>query len=218
MQCKRCQASKRTLFTAQLFLSFKCVSKRYTIYKLSAGAYFKYSSDGTPVLLFALGYGTEGKNDVGDTYTFVLGDRKALPVAATLGLVGLRTGGAQAAHRLTWRTGKRLCGLHCTCDSQFAIEGACDDACCVAGRRRVLVPPQLGWAREDGVGPPPDTFGAQRRLANNRDAPLLFEAELVRVTDVGEPGFDVAEYEQVKLKSPYSLPVPPRYGESSRGS
>jgi hypothetical protein len=66
---------------------------RYTVFKLSAGAYFKYSSGGTPVLLFALGYGTEGKNDVGETYDFVLGDERALPAAATLGMVGMRVGG-----------------------------------------------------------------------------------------------------------------------------
>lgn len=64
------------------------------VYKLSSGAYFKYSSGGTPVLLFALGYGTEGKNDVGETYTFVMGDKEALPIAATLGMVGMRAGGA----------------------------------------------------------------------------------------------------------------------------
>lgn len=66
---------------------------RYTVYKLSSGAYFKYSSGGTPVLLYALGYGTEGKNDVGETYTFVMGDKEALPIAATLGMVGMRAGG-----------------------------------------------------------------------------------------------------------------------------
>lgn len=71
-----------------------CNAFRYTVYKLSSGAYFKYSSGGTPVLLFALGYGTEGKNDVGDTYTFVMGDKEALPIAATLGMVGMRAGGA----------------------------------------------------------------------------------------------------------------------------
>ena len=70
------------------------VTCRYTVYKLSSGAYFKYSSGGTPVLLYALGYGTEGKNDVGDTYTFVMGDKEALPIAATLGMVGMRAGGA----------------------------------------------------------------------------------------------------------------------------
>ena len=84
----------------------------------------------------------------------------------------------------------------------------------VAGRRRVLVPPSLGWARDEKAGPPPDTFGATRRLANNRDGPLLFEAALVRVRDVGEPGFDVSEYERVKLSSPYSLPAPPVYGKA----
>lgn len=74
------------------------------------------------------------------------------------------------------------------------------------------MPPSLGWARDDKVGPTPDTFGASRRLANNKDGPLLFEAELVRVRDVGEAGFDVSEYEKVKLKSPYTLPAPPVYG------
>jgi hypothetical protein len=67
------------------------------VYKLSSGAYFKYSSGGTPVLLFALGYGTEGKNDVGETYTFVVGDKEALPIAATLGMVGMRAGGVRPA-------------------------------------------------------------------------------------------------------------------------
>jgi hypothetical protein len=63
------------------------------------------------VLLFALGYGTEGKNDVGEQYTFVMGDKKALPVAATLGMVGMREGGvhslpvlhAQACVPTSWR-------------------------------------------------------------------------------------------------------------------
>ena len=81
----------------------------------------------------------------------------------------------------------------------------------------MLVPPQLGWARpsDDAVGPPPATFGASRRLANNKDGPLLFEAELVRVSAAGEAGFNVAEYERIKLKSPYSLPAPPQFGGSS---
>lgn len=78
----------------------------------------------------------------------------------------------------------------------------------------MLVPPSLGWAREGNIGPPPDTFGATRRLANNKDGPLLFEAEVVRVRDVGEPGFDVTEYARVKLRSPYTLPAPPVYGKA----
>lgn len=78
-----------------------------------------------------------------------------------------------------------------------------------------MVPPSLGWARDEKIGPPPDTFGATRRLANNKDGPLLFEAELVRVRDVGDPGFDVTEYERVKLRSPYTLPAPPVYGKAT---
>lgn len=49
------------------------------------------------MLLYALGYGTEGKNDVGETYSFVLGDKEALPIAATLGVKGMREGGDHPA-------------------------------------------------------------------------------------------------------------------------
>lgn len=74
------------------------------------------------------------------------------------------------------------------------------------------MPPSLGWARDEAVGPPRDTFGASRRLANNKEGPLLFEADVIRVRDAGDQGFDVSEYERVKLSSPYSLPPPPAYG------
>lgn len=48
------------------------------------------------------------------------------------------------------------------------------------GKRRVLVPPRLGWV-EDGIGPPLPSFTAVRRLATHRKEPLLFEAELIKV-------------------------------------
>lgn len=48
------------------------------------------------------------------------------------------------------------------------------------GKRRVLVPPRLGWV-SDGVGPPLPSFTATRRLATHRREPLLFEAELIKV-------------------------------------
>ena len=57
------------------------------------------NAGGTPVLLYGLGYGFEGQNDVGETYDFILGDRLALPIAATLGLVDMREGGALSRHR-----------------------------------------------------------------------------------------------------------------------
>jgi hypothetical protein len=34
---------------------------RYTVYRLSSGAYFKESSGGKPVYMFSSGYGKEGK-------------------------------------------------------------------------------------------------------------------------------------------------------------
>ena len=42
----------------------------YIVYRLSSGAYFKYSSGGTPVYLFSMGYGYEGKDDVDNIYAF----------------------------------------------------------------------------------------------------------------------------------------------------
>jgi hypothetical protein len=51
------------------------------------------------------------------------------------------------------------------------------------GRRRILVPPRLGWAGDggDAIGPPRPDFTAARRFAAHRREPLLFEAELLRV-------------------------------------
>jgi hypothetical protein len=106
-----------------LILAEEC---RYTVFKLSAGAYFKYSSGGTPVLLFALGYGTEGKNDVGETYDFVLGDEKALPAAATLGMVGMRVGGPPLHPSFStvqiWHCGAHACTTWLGCASLFPAD------------------------------------------------------------------------------------------------
>lgn len=43
---------------------------RYTVYRLSSGGYYKYSSGGTPVFLYSLGYGQQGQDDLGDVYRF----------------------------------------------------------------------------------------------------------------------------------------------------
>lgn len=42
----------------------------YTVYRLSSGGYYKYSSGGTPVYMWSVGYGMEGKDDLGETYRF----------------------------------------------------------------------------------------------------------------------------------------------------
>jgi hypothetical protein len=42
----------------------------YTVYRLSSGGYYKYSGGGTPVYMWSVGYGQEGKDDVGETYRF----------------------------------------------------------------------------------------------------------------------------------------------------
>ncbi|KAG2485435.1 hypothetical protein HYH03_015814 [Edaphochlamys debaryana] len=142
----------------------------YTVYRLSSGAYYKYSSGGTPVFLFSLGYGKEGQDDVGTTYRFRLGDPGSLPRAVTPALVGMRQG----------------------------------------GRRRVLVPPQLGWT-DDKVGPRPATFGGQRRLIGHRDEPLLFEAELVRVRTAGDAGAGGEAPALPAGGGGFKLPAPPTF-------
>ncbi|KAG2450904.1 hypothetical protein HYH02_004736 [Chlamydomonas schloesseri] len=145
----------------------------YVVYRLSSGAYYKYSSGGTPVFLFSLGYGQEGKDDVGQTYRFRLGEPNSLPAAVTPALVGMRQG----------------------------------------GKRRVLVPPRLGWV-SDKVGPRPDTFGGGRRLEGHKDEPLLFEAELVRVRTAGTAGEQQGgrvEEAAVPRGGLFRMPAPPTY-------
>ena len=146
------------------------VGIRYIVYRLSSGAYFKYSSGGKPVFLWSLGYGNEGQDDVGDLYTFTLGVAGDLPRAVPSALVGMRKG----------------------------------------GRRRVLVPPQLGWT-DDSIRPRPITFGAKRRLVQHRDEPLLFEAEVVAVYP---PGSDEANdalqraFDVSRREAAFRLPLP----------
>ena len=67
------------------------VDARYKVFRLSSGAYFKYSSGGTPVLLWSRGYGAEGRDDVGETVSFVLGETP-LPRAVTPCVVGMKKG------------------------------------------------------------------------------------------------------------------------------
>ncbi|KAG2426955.1 hypothetical protein HXX76_012740 [Chlamydomonas incerta] len=145
----------------------------YVVYRLASGAYYKYSSGGTPVFLFSLGYGQEGKDDVGQTYRFRLGDANSLPAAVTPALVGMRQG----------------------------------------GKRRILVPPRLGWV-SDKVGPRPDTFGGGRRLEGHKDEPLLFEAELVRVRAQGTApggGLGAGQEQELPRGGLFRMPAPPTY-------
>ena len=146
----------------------------YTVYRLAPGAYFKYSSGGTPIFMWARGYGTEGQDDVGATYKFVLGEPNALPRAVAPAVLGMR-------------------------------EGA---------RRRVLVPPALGWVSGD-VNPKPPTFGAGRRLANHREEPLLMEVDLVRVRKSDEPlsEADLRDELAPGIWGGFKLPAPPRLSQ-----
>jgi len=79
------------------------------------------------------------------------------------------------------------------------------------GRRRVLVPPQLGWTG-DTVLPKPGTFGAGRRLENHRSEPLLFEADLIRIRKSDEPLTEedlAADLEPAGWSGVFKLPAPP---------
>uniref|UniRef100_A0A383WF78 peptidylprolyl isomerase n=1 Tax=Tetradesmus obliquus TaxID=3088 RepID=A0A383WF78_TETOB len=65
----------------------------YTVYRLSSGGYYKYSGGGTPVYMWSVGYGQEGRDDLGDTYRFRLGDPSAVPSAVAAAMLGMRAGG-----------------------------------------------------------------------------------------------------------------------------
>eukprot|EP00879_Flechtneria_rotunda_P019772 GHRR01020780.1.p1 GENE.GHRR01020780.1~~GHRR01020780.1.p1 ORF type:complete len:125 (-),score=42.67 GHRR01020780.1:673-1047(-) len=47
-------------------------------------------------------------------------------------------------------------------------------------KRRILVPPQLGYL-STALQPQPPTFATKRQLANHSSEPLLFEIQLLRV-------------------------------------
>eukprot|EP00898_Chlorokybus_atmophyticus_P006543 jgi/Chlat1/6890/Chrsp51S06556 len=88
--------------------------------------------------LDSVGYGQEGKNDVGDTFKVTV-NKGEVPVAVEMGMEGMRVG----------------------------------------GKRRIFVPPDLGWVTAD-VKPIPNTWGGRRRLQRSQRQPLLFEVEIVK--------------------------------------
>lgn len=50
----------------------------------------------------------------------------------------------------------------------------------IGGKRRILVPPSLGYTSPD-VLPAPTSAAAGRRLRTVQDKPFLFEVELIRI-------------------------------------
>lgn len=54
----------------------------------------------------------------------------------------------------------------------------------VGGKRKISVPPELGWSTSGGF-PEPQTFGGKRKLLNNINQFLQFEVELIRVKKRG---------------------------------
>eukprot|EP01023_Acetabularia_acetabulum_P055276 TRINITY_DN6368_c1_g1_i1.p1 TRINITY_DN6368_c1_g1~~TRINITY_DN6368_c1_g1_i1.p1 ORF type:complete len:215 (-),score=28.98 TRINITY_DN6368_c1_g1_i1:178-822(-) len=160
---------------SQAFFGSPCEIS-YTVYRLSSGAYFKYSSGGTPVYMWSVGYGNEGKDDVGSTFSFILGELNAVPAAVSAGMEGMRQG----------------------------------------GKRRILVPPQFGWARDrKQIKLQPDTFGGGRRLEGHKDEPLLFEVDLVKVFTSKDEFNSKQSSKTIQMATPFRLPAPPIPSSSS---
>ena len=49
------------------------------------------------------------------------------------------------------------------------------------GRRRILVPPEVGYLAGSDLAPKMPTFATSRQLANHRKEPLVFELEIVNI-------------------------------------
>lgn len=57
----------------------------------------------------------------------------------------------------------------------------------VGGKRKISVPPELGWNTSGGF-PEPQTFGGRRKMLNHINENLQFEVELIRVKKRGGSG------------------------------
>ncbi len=53
------------------------------------------------------------------------------------------------------------------------------------GKRRVLVPPELGYASGAELQPVPPTYAAQRQILNHSKEALMFELQLVKIRNKG---------------------------------
>jgi hypothetical protein len=195
----------------------------FTVYRLSPGAYFKYSSGGQPIFLFSTGYGSEGQDDVGVPYSFVLGAPLSLPMAVAPAVVGMRAGGVRRVlvpPALGWTSGAcaaRPLWVCCGCAMLCCAVQCCAVAvlCCAAMLTAAAACTLSLTVATDRVQPRPPTFGASRRLANHADEPLLFEVELQRVRGVADDeaaaaaGADADALALPAGSAAYRTPLPP---------
>jgi len=54
------------------------------------------------------------------------------------------------------------------------------------GKRRVLVPAELGYASGMDLQPTPPTYAAQRQVLNHSKEALMFELQLVKIRNRGK--------------------------------
>lgn len=124
--------------------------------------------------MFSTGYGREFQDDVGDTYDFTFGRPNSIPKGAEIGMEGMRV--VRTPSPPTHSSTDPPSHLYPPrSPSTNAQQG---------GKRKISVPPELGWQTSGGF-PAPETFAGKRKLLNHQNEFLQFEVELIRVRPKG---------------------------------
>jgi hypothetical protein len=193
----------------------------YKVFRLAPGAYFKYSSGGTPILMFSQGYGYEGQVRARVRRPSI---RIRIRLDRAVGRVGARdetlTDRIESSNRIIFLPSFRARRQDDVGEPYVFALGSDGMPRGVSpalygmregGKRRILVPPNAGWVNDD-VKPRAPSFGASRRLANHREEPLLVEVDVLRIRKANEPASgeeddDVSDAADGGLG--FKLPAPP---------